>query len=352
MIAKCYINGMGCVSAQNTADGSFLSEIIPYENQVVLNVLKPQYQNYISPVAVRRMSSAVKNSVVASTLAINDAKCEKLDAIITGTGLGCIEDSEKFLRSILDNNEDYLTPTPFIQSTHNTVAGQIALERKCKAYNFTYVNASASFQSAMLDALMQVQNGQAASVLIGGVDEKAPHTMKLFQINEHFKSGEDTFDLISNQTEGHVCGEGATFFVLESEKKENTYCEVADLTFLNRLSDEGPKVFVKNFLEKNNLEAKDIDAVIFGNNGDINFDHLYYPVQELFSTANQWMYKHLFGEFMTASAIAVWIACQAFRSQNVPETLIQHEAKRPFQNILIYNQYRNRDHSLILLKNV
>lgn len=352
MIKKCYINGIGCVSAQNTVDGSFLGEIIQYTNQVVLHVLKPQYQNYISPVAVRRMSSAVKNSIVASSLAIVDSKCNKIDAIITGTGLGCIEDSEKFLRSILDNNEDYLTPTPFIQSTHNTVAGQIALERKCNGYNFTYVNASSSFQAAMLDGLMQVQNGQADSVLIGGMDEMAPHTTKLFQINEHFKSGIDSFDLTSKQTEGHVSGEGASFFVLESERTENTYCEVLDVTFLNQLTGVGQQTFIQQFLEKNQLEANDIDAIILGNNGDINFDHLYGEVQDLFSASHQWIYKHLFGDFMTASAIGLWIACQAFKTGKVPDDLVEHAANRELKHILIYNQYRNRDHSLILLNHV
>ena len=49
------------------------------------------------------------------------------DAIITGTGLGCLEDTEKFLTAMVTNKEEFLTPTSFIQSTHNTVSAQIAL---------------------------------------------------------------------------------------------------------------------------------------------------------------------------------------------------------------------------------
>lgn len=70
---------------------------------------------------------------MASALAMKDANVESVDAIITGTGLGCIEDSEKFLKSILDNKEEFLTPTSFIQSTHNTVGAQIALYSNVKA---------------------------------------------------------------------------------------------------------------------------------------------------------------------------------------------------------------------------
>ncbi|RYZ82834.1 MAG: hypothetical protein EOP06_21045 [Proteobacteria bacterium] len=82
----------------------------------------------------------MKNGIVASTVAMKEAAMEMPEAIITGTGMGCIEDSDKFLKAIIDNGEQFLTPTSFIQSTHNTVASSIAISLGCKSYNFTYVN--------------------------------------------------------------------------------------------------------------------------------------------------------------------------------------------------------------------
>ncbi len=353
MIKNCYINGVGCISAQKTYDGTFLNEIIDHDNEPVVNVVKPEYHKYISPSSVRRMSSGVKNGIVASTLAMDEANIEQIDAIITGTGLGCLQDSEKFLKCLIEHDEEYLTPTPFIQSTHNTVAGQIALMHKCKGYNFTYVNTSSSFNAALLDGLMQIQTNEAKSVLVGGVDEIAPHTTSLFQIIEHYKSSTtNKNDSQNGQSKGHVCGEGCAFFVIESEKKESSYCEVVDVHFLNRLSHKAPNEFIVDFIRKNQLELDAVDAVILGCNNDVSFDHIYDGIQHLFSTSHLLTYKHLFGEFMTSTGVATWMACQIFKTSSIPKELVLQEGHRPIKNILIYNQYRDRDHSLILLKNV
>src|SRR5690554_7823437 len=112
-----------------------------------------------------------KNNNVCSALAIEQAQVHEMDGIITGTGMGCIQDSEKFLEKMIDFNEEYLTPTSFIQSTHNTVSGQIALKLKCNAYNFTYVNTGGSFPSAVLDGLRQRKDDGNTNMLIGCSDE-------------------------------------------------------------------------------------------------------------------------------------------------------------------------------------
>ena len=101
--------------------------------------------------------------------------------------MGCVRDSEKFVSAIIDNDEQYLTPTSFIQSTHNTVGGQIALGIGCKGYNFTYVHSSNSFESSLLDAKLMLQNDEANTILIGGVDELGAHTTELHKVVNHVK---------------------------------------------------------------------------------------------------------------------------------------------------------------------
>ena len=71
-----------------------------------------------------------------------------VEAVVTATGLGCIADSEKFLDSLIANEERMLNPTPFIQSTFNTVGAQIALLRGLHCYNTTYANRWTSFENA------------------------------------------------------------------------------------------------------------------------------------------------------------------------------------------------------------
>ena len=154
---KTYINGLGSISAQETFDSVFLEKAEINEIDNVLSLKTPIYKDFISPVAIRRMARGVKNGIVASAMAMKEANVSSVDAIITGTGMGCIEDSDKFLKAIIDNKEAFLTPTSFIQSTHNTVGAQIALGLQCKAYNFTYVNGAVSFESALLDAKMKIE---------------------------------------------------------------------------------------------------------------------------------------------------------------------------------------------------
>src|ERR1039457_1354915 len=166
--------------------------------------------------------------VAASAICLQDAGSPIPDAIITGTGLGCIEDTEKFLSTLLMNNEEFLTPTSFIQSTHNTVSAQIALLLKCHNYNFTYVNRGISFESALLDSLTRLRLGDSASVLLGGVDELTDNAWTIMNRLGHWKRNPlNNLKLFNDKTRGSIAGEGAAFFFLSSSKNGSSYAEIS-----------------------------------------------------------------------------------------------------------------------------
>lgn len=352
---KCFINGVGCVSAQQTTEEGFLINPIDYLESNMIDVVKPEYKAFIPPAAIRRMSSSVKNSVVASQLAINEAGIKDVAAIITGTGLGCIGDSEKFLNKLIDDNEEYLTPTSFIQSTHNTVAGQIALGLQCKSYNLTYVNGGASFPSALLDGLMKIQEGEIG-VLVGGMDELSSVTNQLYQKVHHYKQKDEIHgNILHERSKGCVPSEGAAFFVLENEKKENSYAELIDVTYVNELDKGGVSTFLNSFLKQNNVEMNDLDLIVLGNNGDVDYDTFYDEVESLTPSISKVYFKHVFGEFMTSNAIGLWVASNILKTNSIPEVLLKDKTQnspKELKRILFYNQYRGKDHSLILLQNV
>jgi 3-oxoacyl-(acyl-carrier-protein) synthase len=298
------------------------------------------------------MAKGVKNGIVASALALKDATIENVDAIITGTGLGCIEDSEKFLKNILDNNEEFLTPTSFIQSTHNTVGAQIALTLQCKGYNFTYVNGVVSFESALLDAKMQIEENEANSILVGGVDETGDYTISLFKLEGRIKKGSDKpFDLLNTTSIGVVYGEGAGFFVLENGRKTTTYAEILDIEIINTLEETEVETKIISFLKSNNLQISDLDAVVLGFNGNLAFDSYYTNLAEnAFAKTPQLYYKHLSGEYDTASAFALWMASKIIKTQEIPEIIKVNSVEKPTYNtILLYNQLNGKNHSFTLL---
>ena len=350
---KVYIQSVGSVSAQKTFDNSeFLDEITEY-NDTVISAVNPVYKDYIPPAAARRMAKGIKMSVVASKIALTEAGMDNVDAIITGTGMGCLRDSEKFVSAIIDNNEEYLTPTSFIQSTHNTVGGQIALGLGCKGYNFTYVHSSISFESALLDAKMQLELDEASSILVGGVDELADHTVAIHKAINHVKPETVSIEsLLSSGTEGAVFSEGANFFVLSNEKSETSYAELIAVDTFNTLQKSELLESVKAFLKQHDLNVTDVDLLVLGNNGNIVFDDYYKVLQDgLFSETQQLYNKHLCGEFNTASSFGLWLASKILKIQSVPAIVNLNDKKASkLEIILLYNQYRGLNHSFTLVR--
>jgi 3-oxoacyl-(acyl-carrier-protein) synthase len=350
-MSAVYINSAACISAQDTLNEDFFRNLKPENSVQVLKAIEPVYKEFIPPAMIRRMSKTVKMSSVASQYALIEAGIEYPDAIITGTGMGCSQDSEKFLKNVLDNHEEFLTPTYFIQSTHNTVAGQIALGLQCHAYNFTYVNTSSSLEFSFLDGKLQINDGEAENVLVGSTDEQTERVMELYQLNKTIKKEENLpVDFLNSETEGVIWGEGASFFVLGKDKTESSYAQLTDIQITNKLDLEETQQFIEDFLAKNNLTNKDIDAVILGFSGDVKSDVYYKNATGLFENSALLYYKHLSGEFNTASGFSTFMACHILKNQEIPEVMMINDLKKEeIKNILLYNHLGGNDHSLVLL---
>ncbi|KAA1244645.1 beta-ketoacyl synthase N-terminal-like domain-containing protein [Aquimarina sp. RZ0] len=352
-MSGCYINGIATITAQPTTDpNNFLEDVIAFD-EVIFRATDPDYKAYIKPSAMRRMSKSVKMGVTTSKIALASSCIEMPDAIITGTGMGCKQDSEKFLEKILHNDEQFLTPTLFIQSTHNTVGGQIALGLGCKAYNVTYVQGAVSFETSIIDAHLMLSESPEKNILVGGIDEIAKNSTLLHTLDGHIKNKNiNVLDLLDSNSKGTVCSEGATFVVLGSERKENSLAKIVDIETKNAATPDEIKKDIEKFIDRQGLSINDIDAIVLGNNGDIDFDHYYKNLQNsIFSEKEQLCYKHVIGEYHTASAVGFWIASKIFETNKVPSVLkVNNISAQNHKNILLYNQYRAKNHSIALLQ--
>jgi len=353
-MSTVYINSAACISVQDTLNENFSDTLKPENSVQVLKAIEPNYKEFIPPAMSRRMSKTVKMSSVASTKALQESGIEKPDAIIVGTGMGCSQDSEKFLKNVLENNEEFLTPTFFIQSTHNTVSGQIALGLQCHGYNFTYVNCSSSLEFSMLDGKLQILDEEAENVLVGSTDEQTDRTLELFKLSGAIKKEENLpVDYLNSTTEGVIWGEGSSFFVLGKDKTETSYAQLKDIQIINSLELDETQQFVEDFLVKNKLKNEDIDAVILGFSGDSKSDVYYKNASELFQNSSLLYYKHLSGEFNTASGFSTFMACHILKNQEIPEVMMINDVKKEsIKNILLYNHFGGKDHSLVLLEKV
>jgi len=132
------------------------------------------YKEYISLKEGRRMGKLMKAATLTSLKALREAGIECPDAITTATANGMLETSEKFLVDMVDNGEETLSPTLFMQSTHNTIGSAIAIRTQCHGYNITYTQGKDSMKWALRDAERLIRMGKAKTVLVGCHDESSP----------------------------------------------------------------------------------------------------------------------------------------------------------------------------------
>jgi len=348
-----YINGLANISPQPTlSNQEFLADIRQYQTNM-LQCIEPDYSEFFKATALRRISRVLKLGWAAAKSCLDDAGLETPDSICVGSGTGCYHNTQDFIFSVEDNEEQFVPPSPFIQSAHGSIAAQIAIQSGCKNYNMTYAHRTFSFESALLDARMLLQEGRHKNVLVGGVDEIAERLFKTFdRIGYYKKTGTNNLQLVVNQSNGTIAGEGSTFFLLERFPSEKTYAGIQAVhTFSNPKNNTVIKETIEAFLKREYLSIEDIDLVLLGLNGDARFDPDYYDLMNtLFPENNQAYHKHLCGEYYTSTAFALWISAMIIQHQRIPEIIrLNKKPSKAIRKILIYNQYRGVNHSLVLV---
>jgi 3-oxoacyl-[acyl-carrier-protein] synthase II len=346
---KAYIIGSGCISPQNTTDPSFFFETVNGADVDHYEAVEPSYKEHINPNMLRRMGRAIKMGASAARMAVTEAGVDNVDAIISGTGLGCFEDSEKFLLAIINNDEQFLTPTSFIQSTHNTVGSQVALIMQCKGYNYTYVHRGFSFDTCVMDALMSIEEGKK-NILIGGIDEHTPLYVELYRKAKKLNA-DNSHKYYEGKTKGMQFGEGSAFFVLSDEKK-NAVAAIEGIGFSYK--PESSKELLEKlnaFLSQHHKALDNIDLVLFGFSGDKDFDKYMLEILPLISDHSATgHFKHLCGDYHTAGAFAVWLGNKIIEKQKIPDAIkINAFSKSSINSVLIINGYLGINFSFTLL---
>ncbi|CAL1520056.1 beta-ketoacyl synthase N-terminal-like domain-containing protein [Chitinophaga sp. MM2321] len=348
-----YINGTGCISPQETAAGGPLLATPREYEQVRLATVDPDYKQWIDVKQIRRMSRVVKMGVGAASLSLAEAGISMPDAIITGTAYGCLDDTGVFITKMVNQQEEMLTPTAFIQSTHNTVGGQVALLLGCHGYNNTFVHRGFSFENALLDAIMILKEGSAKNILAGGLDEITNYSYQiLHRFGGYKKTPVKTMELLNSPSSGTIAGEGAAFFTLSTERGDHTTAMLSGLSTLYKPLWEGEVIgHIMKFLEDNNCTPTDIDLIITGRNGDIDQDEIYEEIAAaLFPDHAEASFKHLCGEYPTAAAFGLWMGNRIIAEQQVPEAAVFFgKAPEKINKVLLYNHHQGTHHSLILL---
>lgn len=133
-------------------------------------------RDFMKPMEARRLCKLQKEAFVTSLSALREAGIGCPDAIIIGTSYGMLENSEKFLLQLCREGEHGLSPTLFMQSTHNTLAGSLAVHTHCHGYNLTYTQLGEQevLERCMNEAEILMQQGKIENALIGYHNEVTP----------------------------------------------------------------------------------------------------------------------------------------------------------------------------------
>ena len=348
-----YIRSFAGISPQQTfANASFPETVIKYTGNR-LNCVEPEYDDLIDAKLIRRMSRIIKMGTAAAVQCLQKADVKMPDGIIVGTAYGCLQDTEIFLRRMIDYNEELLTPTAFIQSTHNTVGAQIALLLQCHHYNNTFVHRGFSFESALLDAVMQLQENEMNTVLVGAADEITDSSYDILTRFGLYKNDIHSNDPYNSNSKGTVAGEGAFFFLLTNQPSEKNVAKLGATGFFYQPeSKETIKKNIVSFLEAQSLTINNVDLIITGRNGDRKNDVIYNELaHSVFANAQVINYKHLCGEYPTATSFALWLASVIIKDGKIPPALSvqQPSSRNRIKTVLIYNHYLMGHHSLFLV---
>jgi hypothetical protein len=299
----------------------------------VYKVVEPAYPG-IPPGALRRMSKAVRLGVGAAIPLIRQ---EPIDGILIGTGNGGMEESVKFLRQIVDYAEGMLAPGHFVQSIPNAIASQIGLSAHNRGYNSTYVHRGLGFEHALIDAAMLIREHAGTRYLVGGVDELSGYHYQIETADGWYKTPlQPGLSLYDYDSPGSIAGEGAVLFLVSGEPA-GALAEVQGVETFHGHDASAVATRLQEFLQRH-LAGRQPEMFVSGENGDNRALPFYKACAAVLDPGVPVVrYKHLCGEYPSASAFAVWLALQLAPNEPRPAS------------ILLYNNHKLSQHSFILL---
>lgn len=336
---ELYLHATGIISPQGSNNKEdFLQTPVDYHT-TRLACQEPDYTAWIPPMQLRRTSKAVRMGIGSAKICLEQAGLERADAISVGTAMGCLQDTEVFLSKMVAQDEQMLTPTAFIQSTHNTVAGQIALLTGCYGHNLTYTQRGHSFEHAVLNTQLYLHQHPDHQMLVGGIDELTDSSFALMQRADVYAQEALTPDAVLNGSgNGTLAGEGSSFFLASTKFKPGSLC-IRRLTTFTADNPASALSKVSAFVSEHSTDA--FNTVVTGRNGAESTNVFYSGLSDILSTDTpQLAFKHLCGEYPASSAFALGALLNAVK-HGLPDAMIINTRPDRFGHILFVNQFLN-----------
>jgi 3-oxoacyl-[acyl-carrier-protein] synthase II len=230
-----YINGIGIIAGFGAGVDKLVaclnSGSIPKIEFLDSDIPDNYYPSYMADTScltdfvprreLRRIDHFSQLALTGAFLTLKDAGIDKLDSKSTGlvicSGYGSSRTTFSFLDSIIDNGDACASPTLFSNSVHNSAAGHISILLGLAGPCLTVSQFEMSVHSALISALIWLNEGRAEQILFCAVDEGCKVLNYCYR--GFFGKREDCHMIpLSTDRESAVPGEGAVFFILSKEK--------------------------------------------------------------------------------------------------------------------------------------
>ncbi|MDR1343499.1 MAG: beta-ketoacyl synthase chain length factor [Prevotellaceae bacterium] len=336
-----YILAAKQISVQPPLTDEWMDAPVRYDAPCA-RAIDPDYRQHFAPNVARRLGKILKRAMLTSRQAMAASGVANPDAVVTATGLGCIENTELFLDALVREGEELLKPTCFMHSTHNAIGSLIAIDARCHGYNSTCVHKGISFECALDDAFAQLGSNRIQTALVGAHDEMTPSYFALLKRTGYLGHAPNGFS-----------GEVALSMMLATTPGDSALCRLRGVELEYNPDAETLQKTLGRMLQSAQCSLEEVDAVMTGVSGLPSNDRVYASIcPELLPNKKQLRYKHLFGESYTAPGLGVYAAAVCLCRQRIPAHLFvggQSGEQRGVRHILCYNHFEGKNHSLILL---
>jgi len=299
--------------------------------KMYLEMAEQDFSDLFERNEMRRLSKLIKNGIGCGLRVLKNSDQHKLDAIITGTGKGSISKIEQFLSDIDNYKETALNPSIFIQSTHNTINGQIALKTGSNTYNVTHVNQGMTLSNVLSDAELFLLQHPDALILVGVFEENTE-----FNIEIHNSAG-----LSGIESDGSYqikWGESVTFFILSGKSTPGKVKITSSKTYTNFNDSNHWESLIKDI----KLDTSKINntAFLLGHNNAIELNSYYVDIIKYLNESKIPFkgFKEVTGEHDTAGGYAIDLANQILTNEVTFNEMFQTEN---VQKIIIINHFKD-----------
>lgn len=292
-------------------------------------------------------------------------------AVSVGTAWAEEGDEIVFLENLIKLGEKGAKPAFFVNSVKNALASQLALTFGFQGENQTFAHDALSFESALWQAAHLLRAGRARHAVVCGVEA----LVEFQEMHGHLLGWYDTdpaplAPLSSSKRAGGktLPGEGAAAFVLTAPGAAGPsspspaprlarLCGVRARGPLQRgqVPDAGDqRAFVESVLRDAGARIEDVGLVLLGANGDAALDRSYAAVADQLRSRSPQLavgvYRHLTGDFATASALGFELAVRAVADRCVPDQVrLVDGAPAALERVLVYHVTSAGYHSAMIV---